>query len=409
MCESENGKYFGYGGDFGENIHDGNYCLDGLVSAERIPYSGAREVKAVYQNIKATLGEDDLIHITNLYDFLSLAHIELVWELERDGEVISCGKLEDLPIAPHGSAAFDLDFSLPNFCRYGCHLNLSFRLKEDAAWAAADFEVAFTQIKLPVKREKEHFLYPDILPIVEISDEYYHIHADDFHYVFNRLYGGFDSIIKDGKERLKGRTRFGIWRPFGGADAAIKGKWTMQEDSSWNKSENYDKVSTRVYESDVRLEGNDVVILVKQSLCPISKMPLVHMSVEYRVKPDGEIVVSTDAHVREDATWLLRFGFELVLDGDKDHVSYYANGTEENYVDLCHHVKTGLYSTRVDDDYVQKAFPQEQGNHTGRFGCLFPIMIKTVFSFLWEMRVNLNSVPHIIPSRISIAPDIIVI
>ena len=55
LCKNETETYHGYGGDFGENIHDGNYCLDGLFNVERVPYSGAREIKSVYRNIKAIL------------------------------------------------------------------------------------------------------------------------------------------------------------------------------------------------------------------------------------------------------------------------------------------------------------------------------------------------------------------
>ena len=41
-------KGFLYGGDFGESEHDGNFCVDGLVTPDRIPKSAALEMKAVY-------------------------------------------------------------------------------------------------------------------------------------------------------------------------------------------------------------------------------------------------------------------------------------------------------------------------------------------------------------------------
>jgi beta-galactosidase len=138
----------------------------------------------------------------------------------------------------------------------------------------------------------------------------------------------------------------------------------MIEDSSWNKSENYDKVTTRVYSSSVTEDDGTVVITVKQSLSPLSKMPLIHMDAEYRIFSGGEIEVSTVNHVRKDATFLPRFGFELELDGSAEHLQYYGNGPEENYPDIGHHVKKGLFETEIDEDYVKKAFPQEQGNHT---------------------------------------------
>ena len=174
-------------------------------------------------------------------------------------------------------------------------------------------------------------------------------------------------MVMEGTELLasSSRTGFGIWRPFGGTDGMMKGKWTMIEDSSWNKSENFDKVRTRVYTTELKTAENDVIIEVKQSLCPMSKVPLMHSDVEYRFKPDGEILVTTVSKVREGAAWLPRFGFELQLTGNQDYMTYYAKGPEENYIDLCHNVKKGLFCCKVDEDYVPKAFPQEQGNHIG--------------------------------------------
>ena len=39
---------FLYGGDFGEREHDGNFCVDGLLTPDRKPKSSALEMKAVY-------------------------------------------------------------------------------------------------------------------------------------------------------------------------------------------------------------------------------------------------------------------------------------------------------------------------------------------------------------------------
>jgi len=365
LCENGSGRFYGYGGDFGEEMHDGNYCLDGLVSAERVPYSGAREVKAVYRNVKAALEDENTVVITNLHDFTSLDRIALVWTLERDGEVLAGATVEELPCRPHRSVKCRLSYDPPRQCRYGCHLNLSFVLKEDTAWAKKGYEIAFEQIALPVARVREDAALGGSVPTFRSDEEYFVIRGDDFEYRFNRWYGGFESMEKNGVSLLKGRTRFGIWRAFAGTDSVRKSKWTMTEDSSWNKSENYDRVTMRVYASEIGAEGDFVTVSVKQSLSPISKMPLVHMDAQYRIFSDGTVTVSTVNHVREDATFLPRFGFELELDGEAEDLQYYAFGPEENYPDICHHVRKGMFETKIDGDYVEKAFPQEQGNHTG--------------------------------------------
>lgn len=366
-CHGQNGQYYGYGGDFREEIHDGNYCLDGLVNADRVPYSGAREVKAVYQYFKAELLQGSKLVLTNLYDFITLEQFDLVWEMEKDGEIISESCLSNLDIPPHESAVYDLEMEFPTECRWGCHLNLSLRLREDNDWAEKGHEAACVQLVIPATYIKEETVNQAAPIKVQESTEYYMVEGEEFCYKFNRLYGGFESLVIDGTELLasSSRTGFGIWRPFGGTDGMMKGKWTMIGDSSWNKSENFDKVGMRVYTTALNHIENDVILEVKQSLCPMSKVPLMYSDVEYRFKPDGEIMVTTVSKVREDAAWLPRFGFELQLAGNQDYMTYYAKGPEENYIDLCHNVKKGLFRSKVDEDYVPKAFPQEQGNHTG--------------------------------------------
>lgn len=75
-------------------------------------------------------------------------------------------------------------------------------------------------------------------------------------------------------------------------------------------------------------------------------------------------MVESKSKVREDATWLPRFGFEFELPVENKTTMYYGMGPDENYIDLCHNAKMGLYKCEVDTDYVPKIFPQEQGNHT---------------------------------------------
>ena len=47
-------KFF-YGGDWNEEIHDGNFCMDGLVYPDRTPHTGLLEHKNVARPIRATL------------------------------------------------------------------------------------------------------------------------------------------------------------------------------------------------------------------------------------------------------------------------------------------------------------------------------------------------------------------
>ncbi len=370
-CENEKGKYYAYGGDFNEYVHDGHYCVDGLVRPDREVYSGLREVKAVYQYIKAELIDEksSKIKVTNIYDFISLESIDLCWELEKDSIVLEHGVINSLSIAPHQTAEFDLDIKFPQYSKWGCHLNLSFKTNCDTLWAKAGHVVAEIQIDIPTaeaEAEEKGITASGDTILLNDKGEHIYIEGTDFTYVFNRYYGSFERICKNGVEMLSNRTSLGIWRAYADGDNGMKHTWTMTADSTWNKSENYNKIQVKVYDVNAEIiGGNMAVITARQSLCPISKVPLVQSDITYTIKGDGEIFVKSSSTIREDATWLPRFGFEFEMPADNEYITYYGKGPDENYIDLCHHVKTGLYKCVADSEYVPNVVPQEQGNHAG--------------------------------------------
>lgn len=98
-AKSPNGEpYYAYGGDFGDKPHDGNFCIDGLVSPDRKPHVGLLELKQVIAPVRVealAIGKG-LIRILNRYDFIDLSHLSLHWKLERVGRLVDQGVVESL-------------------------------------------------------------------------------------------------------------------------------------------------------------------------------------------------------------------------------------------------------------------------------------------------------------------------
>lgn len=156
LMDDNGNEYFGYGGDFGEETHDGNFCVDGLVTPDRVCHSCMRELKYVYRYIRSECVSSDHIRITNLHNFTSLEQYELVWKLVSDGREIASGRVDLPAVAPGGTTEISLGFQLPVTCRLGCYLNLSYRTKKASLWAMSGFEVASEQIEtgVPVVRHE---------------------------------------------------------------------------------------------------------------------------------------------------------------------------------------------------------------------------------------------------------------
>ena len=94
----ENGSYYVYGGDFGEELHDGNFCINGVVSPDRQPHPGLYEIKHHMQNAKVTWGgkNPNKFLLENRYFFQSLDHLTGEWETFGRWSLFGKGQNSDL-------------------------------------------------------------------------------------------------------------------------------------------------------------------------------------------------------------------------------------------------------------------------------------------------------------------------
>lgn len=94
-----------YGGDFGEDLHDGNFCMDGLVYPDRTPHTGLKELKNVFRPARLTCEDAEKgrftlynkLDFTDLKDYLSLAFV-----LTADGQSMQEGALPCPSVSPRG-------------------------------------------------------------------------------------------------------------------------------------------------------------------------------------------------------------------------------------------------------------------------------------------------------------------
>lgn len=78
-----------YGGDFGEYPHDGNFCMDGIVTTDRIPNPEYWQIKEVYAPFTARCEGGELI-VKNLFDFRMADGVECMLVWEENG--VCCGE-----------------------------------------------------------------------------------------------------------------------------------------------------------------------------------------------------------------------------------------------------------------------------------------------------------------------------
>jgi beta-galactosidase len=211
-------SYFAYGGDLEPPgvYHDDNFCMNGLVSADRTPHPGLSEVKKVYQYVRSSpvdLAKGE-VEVRNIYDFVGLDSLAGSWQVTADGREIADGELPALAIGPAESKRLTIPYpAIEAKAGVEYWLNLSFRLSEDTLWAKAGHEVAWEQFRLPfgVPTAKADSAPMAALSIEENTDQVT-IAGADFTVRFDRQSGMLASFRYRDTELIRTGPRPHFWR-----------------------------------------------------------------------------------------------------------------------------------------------------------------------------------------------------
>ena len=336
-----------YGGDFeGELTHDGNFCCDGLVFADRSFKSGSLEAKIAYAPFRFRY-EDGKITVDNRFDFTNLNECKLTYVLSCDGEVLE-QKTVTLDIEPHQSGVIQTTALFPSECRYACTVDVTLTDKNGNELGTIQQEIETKKISILSEINGEAEIYEEGLFI--------YAQGDNFKYGFNKQTGNIESMVIDDKEQLYAPTKISAYRPFTDNERGIAHRWYKID--IWS-GENLDYCSYKIYDSEIK--GNKITF--KASMAGISRAPFFRYEISYTVGKDGTIKVELDGNIREKCIWLQRLGFEFAFKKKNMEFEYFGMGPEENYCDLYHNCFLDFYVSRAEDEYVNYIRPQEHGNH----------------------------------------------
>lgn len=326
----EHGR-LGYGGDFGEETHDGNFCCDGLVFNDRSFKAGSLEAKAIYQPLRTELCGRKLT-LYNKYDFTDFSEFEFEWSITSDGDTVKSGTIK-LSTLPHQSDTVMLDFEIPE-SRFGAYLNVLMKNKQGD-------EAAFTQHMLVDSAEPEQ---GSGKAEITQNGEFAVIQGNGFKYVFNTHYGYIESL----NDLLSSPMKLSVWRAPTDNDRVIKQQWY---------DANYDKVHNKIYSVEI----HENVITVCGALAAVSRTAFFRYTAVYTFFADGRIDVALDGDFDKSRVFLPRLGFEFTTDARS--FEYFGYGPNEAYTDMHHGSKMGMYKSDAASEYVDYIRPQEHGNH----------------------------------------------
>ena len=352
-----------YGGDHDEAVHDGNFCVDGLVSPDRVPHPGLAELKNVQRPARVIEydQEEGLLTIHNDLDHTDLSqYLRISYEVRCDGVVVDREDLDLVePVPPHTSVMLRCEPKVPPTGR--CHLLVTYRLARPDSLRAAGHVLGFDEIALR-NADRRHRWVAALAnrPIGEtrlpVRREGTRIEVDS-----DRLSCAIDtrtglpvSLSSEGRELLDRPVELNIWRAPTDNDRHARLEWERAH---------YHQAVARAYGVDVDEEPGRVTISADVGLVAPSVQPALHGRLVWTLADDGVLSLSLRLRRTLGFPSLPRLGLRLFLPESMSQVDYYGLGPQESYVDKHRASYHGAFSADVVDLHEDYIRPQENGSH----------------------------------------------
>jgi len=363
-------EFWAYGGDYGDEPNDGNFCINGILMPDRKPNPALYEVKKVYQNIKIyslDLLEGKLI-IHNKFNFIPLDDFITKWELTANGKVIQQGLIDNLNIGPNEKKELILSFHEPKVepnTEY--HLKMIMFLGKNMSWAEKGHIIAWDQFKLPYVSPKE-YIPNNTVPDIRIDDlkEIYSIQGEDFEITLGKKTGAIESYIYKNIELFKSPLIPNFWRVPTDNDLGVidftqylglpdDTRYSITSfDFSWKNSSKNRTVR------DVTFEKVNHNILRVTVLFNIDNSEE-DMTLKYTIFGDGNIVIKSSIKPSKN---MARFGMQLKIPNKFDKITWFGRGPHETMLDRKTSGSLGIYTGKVEELIHNYIRPQENGNRT---------------------------------------------
>lgn len=355
-------KYYRYGGDFGDDPSNINFCIDGMIMPDRTPSPGLFEFKKVVEPITTTAVDLKVgtIHLLSRYDFADLDRFYLVYNIMEDDILLQSGTLA-LPSIPARTEKdialpYSLNFPVKNGAQY--YLNISYRLREDTPYAKSGHELATAQFKLPI--EKEGILVkPQGTLTVTKNHTTLTAAGDRFQVDFDLVRGNITKLVRDHVVIMEQGPKLNFWR------APIDNDMYVVEDykKTYFMHLQHEVVSNIHYEE----KDNFLTVTVETINSTTNSAWHFKSTYTYTVCPSGDILIdikgNPSGRVELAPEMLPRIGVRMQINKEMEQTRWFGRGPLETYADSKEAGLFGVYENTIDGMFTNYVTPQENGNH----------------------------------------------
>ena len=367
-------RYLAYGGDFDEE-NDGNFCLNGVIDAERNETPKLAEVKQVHRNLVVSwpngialaaaecFGKSVSVVLWNRFSFTPSSEFEARFEILEDGVRVAGGRLDIPSVPPLTRKTVQLNLpavAVRSGSEYFC--NVSFHLKDDTLWAKRGHLVAHDQLSLgiaggqPLAGIKDRTCSP---PAVAAYADGFVVTAGRTVAWFARETGTISSLMMDG-----------CLVASDSADGIVRGPRltcmrAFTDNDKWLRKAFYDSGLTQLHYhvrelKPAMVDGNVSVHAIVE-VNGAKSAGFMH-DADYVFSPDGALEIRNKVTpFGKMPSALPRLGLSLMLNPRLEHMEWYGRGPHENYIDRCTGAFVGRWCSTVAEQYVPYCRPQDNG------------------------------------------------
>ena len=345
-------SFIGYGGDSGEITHDGHFCGNGLVFADRELKPAIKEIKHLYQNVafKVIDAKKGIFEVKNNFLFTNLSEYNLHWQLVSENRVNASGDLT-LDLEPGESTVAELE--LDRVPATECYLNVMLELKRSTLWAKAGHTVAKEQFVINEYAFPEADIEGEDMT-VKINYGTVKICGGDTEVSFSRRSHKLYSVKHKGRELLKGDMELNFWRALTDND---RGNKQAVRCGCWKYAGKL--AGTGI--GEVKNHGKSVTVELGFS---VATSPECKGNIIFTVGSKG-IHIDYSFKAEEGLPEIPEISIVFPLSAEYERLEYLGRGPHENYIDRKKGAYIGLYKTAVKELFVPYQKPQEYGERTG--------------------------------------------
>ena len=361
--------YYVYGGDFGDEPSDKNFCIDGLLFPDRSPSPALNEIKKVMEPVRLTLInlKDGLFKIHNRLDFSSLDFLELRWSVSLDGGTVQQGTLPLPAVKPRQSMEMSIPYITqdPRHADSRCYLNVDFILRKSTPWSEKGRVMAWDQfeIHMPEITSAPLILTHNCGLKTVVDRECLTVCGNGFEFIFNRRKGTWTDWRVADRSILETGPELNVWRAPVDNDGVHR---RMMRAGQWRDARLFE-MFFRPRAMEFEADGDEsVTVYVEGQMLPQAFSIAFDCQYVYTILNDGRLFVDLRAAPYGDWPEVIgRLGIKMALPQRYDCSEWFGLGPGECYPDSRAAARMGLYRAGVDELHTNYVFPQSNGTRVG--------------------------------------------